>query len=322
VAVQEDARTAARRIVEEVLASHGPQSTPGASPGSDGDGARPVPSDTDVSVVVDSPDVIVDLTVEARAAGTGPETTDERRRARALVAEVLEAHEARQAAAAAEADARARLEIEAAEARAHEEEVARRFAEALAEEESRAAAEAEARERARAEEAERALWSEADRGVASETVQMARQDDEAEQPVEATTPLDVAELAAAERAASRRSGDDPDEGARDDGAGPERTMVLPTAGDPTRRSDLDATQLVAVPEGGATAIAAPAEEVPAAESLESTSAPALEAIVDPADVGERPRTGRWFLASIVGAVTLAILFPLAINALMDLVAMS
>lgn len=301
MAVQEDARVAARRIVEEVLADREPRTRTAEPSSADGRaGAGPVsaaPAGGD-RVLVDDGDVIVDLTGEEPVAAAAPAASAERLRARALVTEVLEAHEAREAAAAAEAEARARAEVEAAEARAREEEAARQLAAARAEEEARAAAEAEERERARAEERERELWADADREAASETVQMQRQDDD---------------------------------------AGPERTAVLPVQDGSVAYPDAERTQLVAVPEGGATAVAAPAAggsaviaaaveaptvEAPTAEAPESPSTPALEATVDPADVVDSPRTGRWLLASIVGAVTLAILFPLAINALMDLVAMS
>lgn len=329
MAVQEDARVAARRIVEEVLASREPR-TRASEPSSVDDRTASAAAAADAPVLV-TDDVIVDLTREEPVAAVEPAASEERLRARALVAEVLEAHEARQAAAVAEAEARARAEVEAAEAGAREEEAARQRAEALAEEEARAAAEAEERERALAEERERDLWADADRESASETVQMQRQDDEADRASEATTPLGVAELAAAGRAASHPGDGAGEAGAPDDDAGPERTAVLPVQDDRVTGSDVDRTQLVAAPDGGATAVAAPAagssamiaaaDEAP--EGSESPSAPALEATVDPADVAvDPPRTGRWLLASILGAVTLAILFPLAINALMDLVAMS
>lgn len=320
MAVQEDARTAARRIVEEVLAGHGSRTAGESARDADrGNGAAPATRDQvaeEAPVVVEGDDVIVDLTEPDPVVAAEPEPSAERLRARALVAEVLETHEARQA----EAEARARAEAEAAVARAREEEAERRAAEAQAEAEARAAAEAEERERTLAEERERALWAEADREVASETVQMPREEEAAARAADRTSPLDVAELAAA----GRTEPDDPaaEAGALDDGGDPERTAVLRAPGDRVAAADPGETQVVAAPEGGATAVAAPAEEAHAAEGLESPSAPVLEAIVDPGDVVEPPRTGRWLLASILGAVTLAILFPLAINALMDLVAMS
>lgn len=324
-----EARARARALVAEVLADHEARTAEAArtadleQAGTSAAELEPTEDDepelepvaegspaTDVAPNGDAPEA-------ETAAEVGPESTS-RLRARELVAAVLAEAEAREAAAAAaaaaeeaEAEAVRRAEAEAEAARVREAEAARELAAALA------------------EETERELWADADRDVASRTQPLEQRDGDGGQPDDGpdpdeTRPLSVAELAAAERAARGTDGEaEPD-------VSPERTAVIPVVAGATVASG-----------GGAAATAAPrpAEDRPASAATEARPAPAsevasapaeegtvatgvLEAIVDPAQVGDPPRTGRWLLASILGAVTLAILFPLAIRALLDLVSLS
>jgi hypothetical protein len=270
-----EARARARALVAEVLADH--EARAGGRPGgttrvdaadepmaataSDasatvgGSPADGAPSRDDAPVAEPEPDAV-------------PETTA-RLRARELVAAVLAETEAREAAETAAAEERARAEAEAAEARAREERAARELAAAVAAEEARAAAEEEeriraareaegraareaaerdARERAArerrdreaAEAAERDLWADADRDVASETVPMPRHDGPPPAPEE-TTPLSVAELAAAARRDEDAAGTGATDAAADQPARIEleRTTAL-SAADPDPHPDATA----------------------------------------------------------------------------------
>jgi hypothetical protein len=166
------------------------------------------------------------------------------------------------------------------------------------------------------------LWADVDRDLAAETRPM-RRDEEVPAASDETTPLTVAELAAAGRDAPDEPG--PDAGPDGDA---DRTLALPVGA--VAAADA-ASPRAEVPAGASSPSAAPAEAAtsvdPDAEPVEDTwsqtaSTSVLEAIIDPGEVTERPRAGRWLVASILGAVTLAILFPLAIQALMRLVSLS
>ncbi|WP_052668192.1 hypothetical protein [Nitriliruptor alkaliphilus] len=251
------------------------------------------------------------------AAEASPESTS-RLRARELVAAVLAEAEAREAAAAAaaaeEAEAVRRAEADAEAARAREEEAARELAAALA------------------EETERELWADADRDVATRTQPLQQREGGGEQPVpgadpeaDETRPLSVAELAAAGRAARGSDGQVEPDGS------PDRTAVIPVVASATVTSREEAAATTAVHRPDDDRPAPAVAEARPAQAEQDTSAPAaegtaatgvLEATVDPTEVGDPPRTGRWLLASVLGAVTLAILFPLAIRALLDLVSLS
>lgn len=405
MASSEDARAAARRIVEEVLAGHGGSADaatggPGGTGGARGTVHDLIDEAADELAATDGPVT----TGHAPAGGAGDEPVSEARaRARALVAEVLAAHDtpdgppppppvattappprparaqdppvaeepadrtvstarlrARElvAAALAEADARAaeeaavaedarreaeqrrreageraRLEAEEREraaARAAEEarleaerraeedrrEAERREAELRAEAERRAAEErrrleAAELERSRREDADRALWADVDRDRAATTVRLDRQE---ERPPEETAPLTVAELAAATATAS----------------GPEATAAVD---DPAATQAMPRVEATRAPERRAgvplheptATIEPPARPRAARVAVEEdvvTEHGVLEATVGLDDVDETPRTGRWLLVSIVGAIILAIVFPLAIQALVRLVSLS
>ena len=61
---------------------------------------------------------------------------------------------------------------------------------------------------------------------------------------------------------------------------------------------------------------------PWSESAAADDAPEPEVdLLDPRSVGEPPRTGRWLLVTVLGALALAWLFPLAVAALRELVAL-
>jgi hypothetical protein len=354
-----EARQRARALVAEVLAAHEAAAEAGRS---DADLADPTPAGrqqavtrvtTDAAAAEDAaPEPVVDDAVpdDPASEDVTPESTS-RLRARELVAAAIAEAEARETAAAAEAEQARRAEAEAAAAREREQEAARQLAEALAQEEAERA-EREAREReqraldarALAEEPERELWAAADRDAASETLQMDRQDDAPVPDADDTTPLSVAELAAASQAA--RSDDQPaGEGSPDATAAmavpddpASATALIPVTGGPTSsdgdRDDAgtgavspvrDRTEAIAVVEPQRTGSPpAPADEGRTGSSavVVESGVPVLEATVGLDDVGEGRRPGRWLLASILGAITLAILFPLAINALLRLVSLS
>lgn len=237
----------------------------------------------------------------------------------------------------AEEEARARREAEEAERarREEHERLERERARARREAEEAERARREEHERQRREEQERALWADADRDVASETLPMRREDGDGPPPPrpEETTPLSVAELAAAGRPASddgdevdgaadaRRDGepDGPhgggDERPRGDGDGHGRTVAIPVATG-ARSAEPDDDEAFWPQDRR------PAAAADQGDDAHVVSNTVLEATVDPADYTEPARTGRWLVASLVGAVMLAILFPWAINALMQLVSLS
>ncbi|MEX1164924.1 MAG: hypothetical protein WEB03_15240 [Nitriliruptor sp.] len=312
-------RARARALVAEVLAADergtadppGPPDPPPAVAGAplDRDGSSE-PSTGGAELIADDP---------------APESAS-RLRARELVATVLAEDERRLAEEPARQEDAERAEAAAATERQRREDEQRRLAEARRAEEERAAAERaerERREREREAEAERERWADADRDVAGRTVQLSRQDipDDAvpdhtrpvpdhTRPVpvadhpDATAPLSVAELAASERAAL--AGRAVDETAEDEVPMTAEAAVAtaePVGATATRRATDD-----------------PRREPTRAPDLDETGV--LEATIDVGDLPTRPRIGRWLLASILGAVTLAIVFPLAIRALLQLVALS
>jgi hypothetical protein len=64
-------------------------------------------------------------------------------------------------------------------------------------------------------------------------------------------------------------------------------------------------------------------EVAAVEEATGNGMPrVLEATVDVPPHQEQRKTGRWLLASVLGALALAVLFPLAVDALRSLVSLS
>ncbi len=351
--VPDSGRARARALVAEVLAAHeraaaGPPDPPAEQ--------REPPPDRDVS---GEREASGDRVSAAEQVEDVPPASTSRLRARELVAAVLEEEERKAAEEEARREDEARTEAAAAAERARREEAERRIAEARRAEQERAAAERAERERRerereaeaeraavaaaheRAEQAERERWADADRDAAGRTVQMSRHDavddvdtgppsadalDDAPGPDrtrpvpiadldDATAPLSVAELAASERAAAGdRAGDEPategepptgGTGLGPDAAGPS-DVAIATVEPPTamRRRATDDTQL------GPTV----------APDVDTTGV--LEATIDVDDLPSKPRTGRWLLASILGAITLAIVFPLAIRALLQLVALS
>lgn len=297
---------------------------------------------------------------EEAEAAVRAEAEAEAARERAAEAErrIEEARRAEEERAAAEQARQQELE----QARREEAETARREREAAAERERAEAEEreralAQERERAAQEEQDRALWAEADRDVAGETAVISSEDDADVSsddvpgvddgppplPEEArTTPLSVAELAA-----GAQHVDDPD--AADSGRADDEalsTAVLAAdelAALTAPRATEDPDDAVDADVGSVDAsvaesyVDAPADIEPPRDRHHSDIAeqaalgpePAyedprvLEAVVETDVVPEQPsRGGRWLLVSILGAITLAVVFPLAIRALLQLVALS
>lgn len=385
----EDARTAARRIVEQVLTSGASASGPSGRAAladevvddvvielrDEFDVADPIAIVEDVAedlaedadVAID--DVAIDDVAVDAVAVVDVDVSEPRARARALVAEVLAAHartapaevppasppqarhtgppadsasrlrarelvaaaladaEERRATARAEAEARAAEELATAEAaaraeaevaaeREREREAARRIEEGRRAEEERAEAErarreaieheqgaeeerlARERERAAAEERERALWADPgpDDGAETTPVDVPDRDDR-------TVPMSVAELAAT---------------GPPDGVGDDRMA------DPGEQAAATGTLALPRPDSGGEveerrAVDGRSHEEP--RVLEQDPR-VLEAVVDLDTPLPPARGGRWLLVSVIGAITLAVVFPLAIRALLQLVALS
>lgn len=110
---------------------------------------------------------------------------------------------------------------------------------------------------------------------------------------------------------------------------PEPASVPETAGSPPIAADGAVDAPTATNEDGPAWIASlrpedevpdPARRTPTPRDVAVEVAPALEASVPVPEETARPRrTGRWLLTSILGAVALAVLFPMAVDALRALV---
>lgn len=119
----------------------------------------------------------------------------------------------------------------------------------------------------------------------------------------------------------------PDEAASDDAepADPDMASVLGERSNPTTTLPARESLAVGAPAGARVGDAPAADEsaplAPLRRPLEGWAAPADPAPGAPPIGDAPPRTLRWLLASLLGAVALAVLFPLAVAALRALVTM-
>jgi colicin import membrane protein len=334
---QPDATDAAQRVAEPELLFGQHRSQPTAH--------RTEPS-ADSTARLRARELVAEALADAEERDAAARAEAEARAAEERAA--AEAAARAEAEAAAEREAARRIE-EARRAEAERAEAERIRQEAIDRERREEAARLEReRERAAAEARERELWADADRDVASETapVDVRAGDDR-------TAPMSVAELAA-----TGHPDDDPDRTAlvaRDDGGSTafvrrdateavaqEHVDHVPTDDRPADAADRvpAATGTLALPreelERAADAPVAPVPSVAPrsaevvdrdAADVEAEAPPpadprVLEAVVDLDTPLPPARGGRWLLVSVIGAITLAIVFPLAIRALLQLVALS
>jgi hypothetical protein len=293
---------------------------------------------------------------EAPASPVSADSTA-RLRARELVAAVLAEAEEREAAAreARETEERRRAEEEA---RREREEAAA----ALMESAREAERERREAEQARRGGIERAAGVDADdaepTAPAAEAPPEVEDLDGPPAAPERTAPLSVAELAAAERTAALETQDATEgEPAAEgdlaatsliesrDASSP--TVVTPIGQEGPDRPEEPAgastrTETVVVssarPPEAVTDVPASAPAEPVGDEVGDDGDPAdvpeqvavggdgrrrvLEATIDVPEASEQRRPGRWLVASVIGAISLAVLFPLAVQALRALVALS